>query len=264
MAAALLFSLNGIPLIYNGQEIGDPEYPYTAEYIFYPGYPINHDDPDNLFQYYSYLIHLRESLPALYGNNFKEVPVNPNNYIFGFRRWQGNQNVFCIINMGNSSVSAVLSLPVSNMNLDSSVTYYLTDMVNGEVFSGKPSILASLNIPVDKYTTRILLFADTAAIVTGINQKNNTNIPVAFGLSQNYPNPFNPATMINYSIPHNGNVSLKVYDILGKEITRLVSGIKSKGNYSVRFNGENLSSGIYFYRLEYEGKFITHKMILIK
>ena len=86
------------------------------------------------------------------------------------------------------------------------------------------------------------------------NEKNHNNQAsgnkTAFSLSQNYPNPFNPSTQISYNLPFEGIVSLKVYDMLGKEITTLVNGYVNAGKYTVSFNGPNLSSGIYFYVLK--------------
>lgn len=88
--------------------------------------------------------------------------------------------------------------------------------------------------------------------------------PVAFSLEQNYPNPFNPATMIKFSIPEASNVSLKIYDVLGNEVSNIVNGQLDAGQYEYNFNATNLSSGIYFYKLE-AGNFVdTKKMILIK
>ena len=77
----------------------------------------------------------------------------------------------------------------------------------------------------------------------------NEQIPGSFNLAQNYPNPFNPSTVINYSLPKNSIVSLKIFDILGNEVATLVSGNQIEGNYSVDFNGANIASGIYFYKL---------------
>jgi hypothetical protein len=83
-------------------------------------------------------------------------------------------------------------------------------------------------------------------------------------LAQNYPNPFNPSTTIKYSIPKQSNVTIKVFDVLGREVTTLVNKEQSQGNYEVDFDGTKLSSGIYFYRLQ-AGDFVeTKKMILIK
>ena len=91
-------------------------------------------------------------------------------------------------------------------------------------------------------------------------------IPAKFGISQNYPNPFNPSTVINYSIPQNSLVTLKVYDMSGKEVAVLVNGQSAPGNYSVNFNAKayNLSSGIYFYKIV-AGNFVNvKKLVLLK
>ncbi len=76
----------------------------------------------------------------------------------------------------------------------------------------------------------------------------NRDIP-KFSLGQNYPNPFNPVTMINFEMPSDGNMSLKVYDITGKEVITLAEGYKTRGSYSISFNGSGLSSGVYIYKL---------------
>jgi len=85
-----------------------------------------------------------------------------------------------------------------------------------------------------------------------------------FSLSQNYPNPFNPATIIKYSIAEPGLVSLKVYDVLGREVANLVNDFKSAGSYDITFNASGLASGVYMYKIE-SGSFVeSKKMILIK
>ncbi len=99
-------------------------------------------------------------------------------------------------------------------------------------------------------------------------EENNIYSATNFKLSQNYPNPFNPSTTIEYTIPQTESglldVSLKVYDILGREITSLVNAKQTAGNYTVRFNAENLPSGIYFYTLKAGNFSTTKKMILMK
>jgi hypothetical protein len=94
--------------------------------------------------------------------------------------------------------------------------------------------------------------------------QNISNIPKIFELNQNYPNPFNPSTTIKYALPKNEFVTIKVYDITGREIMRLVNEYKQAGYYSVNFNGSNLASGVYFYRIQ-AGDFISVKrMLMIK
>jgi Secretion system C-terminal sorting domain len=92
----------------------------------------------------------------------------------------------------------------------------------------------------------------------------NSQTPVSFKLSQNYPNPFNPTTKISYALPKSGLVTLRVYDILGKEVSVLVNEVKNAGNYSLDFNAAGLTSGIYFYKLESNGISDIKKMMLIK
>jgi len=93
---------------------------------------------------------------------------------------------------------------------------------------------------------------------------NTTNIPEIYVLNQNYPNPFNPVTQIRYGIPKKGLVTMRVYDVLGREVTKLVNEVKSPGSYIVDFDGSNLSSGVYFYKLEANGFSDVKKMLLIK
>ncbi len=90
------------------------------------------------------------------------------------------------------------------------------------------------------------------------------SVPQVFALEQNYPNPFNPSTKISYSIPTEGNVELKVYDILGNEVATLVNESKSPGNYSVTFDASALASGVYIYSLKANNLNQTKKMLLMK
>ena len=83
-------------------------------------------------------------------------------------------------------------------------------------------------------------------------------------LQQNYPNPFNPITTISFSLPEGMYVSLKIYNSIGKEISTIVSSYLSSGSHKFRWDGSNLSSGIYFYRLNYGRTFITKKLKLLK
>ena len=99
---------------------------------------------------------------------------------------------------------------------------------------------------------------------TGVNDHTQLNTPNSYSLAQNYPNPFNPTTTIKYTLQFSGRVTLKVYDILGKEVATLVNEEKPAGSYSVVFDAGKLASGIYFYKLQ-AGNFVaTRKMILLK
>jgi hypothetical protein len=94
--------------------------------------------------------------------------------------------------------------------------------------------------------------------------KANTVSPQEFSLTQNYPNPFNPMTHIDYSIPDEGLVELVVFDLFGRAIERLVCEIMEAGTYEMHFDGTNHPSGIYIYRLAWNGQITTRRMTLMK
>ncbi|MDR3627476.1 MAG: T9SS type A sorting domain-containing protein [Ignavibacteriaceae bacterium] len=98
---------------------------------------------------------------------------------------------------------------------------------------------------------------------TAVNSKDNAVIK-SFTLSQNYPNPFNPATVINYSVPKESHVTIKVFDILGREVASLVNEVKQSGSYSVKFDGSKLTSGIYLYKMQAGNFAVTKKLVLMK
>ena len=99
---------------------------------------------------------------------------------------------------------------------------------------------------------------------TIVTDLDDVTIPIEYSLEQNYPNPFNPSTTIEFSLPKTGNVTLKVFNVLGKEVASLINGQVESGKHKVNFDASNLNSGVYFYRID-AGNFIdTKKMILLK
>jgi hypothetical protein len=120
------------------------------------------------------------------------------------------------------------------------------------------------NVRFDGYTQlEAYIYGLTGEIPSSVTE-NEAQRPEKFVLQQNYPNPFNPSTTINFEIPKSGVVSLKVYDIYGREIATLVEGIKSAGSHTAELNGSNLSSGVYFARLRSNSFSQTIKLILAK
>ena len=114
------------------------------------------------------------------------------------------------------------------------------------------------------YTMKGCIISDTTYGQLLVSVQNSNQNLHSFHLSQNYPNPFNPITTISYQIPELSSVSLKVYDVLGDEVTTLINEEKPAGNYEVEFDGNNLTSGVYFYTLR-AGTFAeTEKMVLMK
>ncbi len=121
------------------------------------------------------------------------------------------------------------------------------------------------NLEAGSYTYRLVqIDLDGTRTESKVVNVEIHSIPAEYALMQNYPNPFNPSTEIEYSIPESGNVKLKVFNSLGQEVAVLKNGIEEAGVHKVNFNASNLSSGIYFYRLE-SGKYVNiRKMILLR
>jgi cyclomaltodextrinase len=272
MAAGLLFSLNGIPLIFNGQEIGAATHPYDAFQIFNRGATISSLDAYGLFPYYQHLCVIRRRFPALLGRGFQELAVTPSASAYAYRRWSDDQNVVVCINMASAGTAATVSIPVKQMSLDSAKTYFLTDLVDGTFISGTPSELATITVQLPPYTTRLFMLADSVVSITSVNPATASSIPGATVLAQNYPNPFNPVTTIRFDLSERGEVTLMVFDILGREVETLIKGERNAGRYTVQFHGSGLSSGVYFYRLQTHpaqggnssATSIVRKMLLLK
>jgi hypothetical protein len=155
-------------------------------------------------------------------------------------------------------------------------------------YSGALNTLTQVELDITSYANksanvkiRFRLTSDTKTVADGwyvddikitgksldrnivVNQVNN-NFPKNYSLGQNYPNPFNPVTRISFDIPKQEFVSLKIYDAIGREVNTLVNEVKVPGSYAVDFNGVELSSGVYYYKL-FSGDFVeTKKMVLLK
>lgn len=263
MAAALFFSLNGVPMLYNGQEIGYNTHPYSASYIFQRGKSIRSTDKTGLYDYYRYLISIRKKYPSLSSNWIRDVPVNPARYAYAYHRQSQDENLFGVINMTGESREIVLTLPLESINLDTNKIYYLSDVITGTVYSGFPGDFASANITIPGFTTFLFVLADTLTPVH-INPNTVPELPGKFMLHQNFPNPFNPVTFIGFELPEQGKADLVVYDLLGKEICVLVRKHLPAGFHRVAFNGHALPSGMYIYSLQFGENIINRKMVVVK
>jgi len=101
-------------------------------------------------------------------------------------------------------------------------------------------------------------------IITALDELDNANMPLEFKLYQNYPNPFNPSTKIKFALPKVETVTIEIYNIIGQNVKTLVNQSFPAGYHEVEFNGQNLSSGIYLYRIEAGKDQEVKKMVLIK
>lgn len=96
------------------------------------------------------------------------------------------------------------------------------------------------------------------------SSESHGEVPAAFALEPNYPNPFNPVTTIRYQLPEAGHVLLRVYDMLGREVAKLVDGVQPAGEHEVRFDASELGTGVYVYRLQAAGEMAAERMLVVK
>lgn len=163
------------------------------------------------------------------------IAVDKNDNVFA-SSW--NKGVFLKLNSSSGFTSTgLLSENVSSVSVDNSTGEIILGTSSGKIYKGSVS-------------------------VTDVNVYDQ--LPASFELSQNYPNPFNPSTMIRYQLPMSSDVSLKIYDILGKEVKTLVDQNQPAGSYEVRFDASQLATGVYIYRLSAGNFTSVKKMMLIK
>ncbi|HMQ70004.1 MAG TPA: T9SS type A sorting domain-containing protein [Ignavibacteria bacterium] len=159
------------------------------------------------------------------------------------------------------SVKDSKKLFVSSLHLsDGSIPFNSSEEIQEKISGGEFASISALknNLMIVYKVSDYIYAASKDMNKQGIT--NNAEIPVL----KNYPNPFNPATKIDFNIPADGFVRLSVFDISGRLVKELINGYQTKGDYQIGFNGSNLSSGVYLYKLEVAGKILVSKMTLLK
>ena len=151
MVAAMIFSLPGIPMLYNGQEIGKTGHPYEIDSVFERGKSINEMDNKGLFEYYQNLITLRKKYPALTGESFEEIPVTSEEGIISFRRWKDDQSFVVVLNLFGNDKEFTINL--EDLLMDENK---VRDVLSEERFDIDDS--GSANIPMEGYSARWLIF----------------------------------------------------------------------------------------------------------
>ena len=255
LAASILLTLPGVPLIYAGQETGE----VTQRDM------ISWNDKFNLQVYYQKLILARDKYPALQQGKFVNLTNSSPDSVYSYLRMSGGSRAIIINNVFGNNIHLSVSIPLDSLNLDAGKEWYLNDILNGTSVQIEPSSFSNYSVDLVPYESRIIILDNSP--LTEVNEK--LQQPLSYKLLQNYPNPFNPTTTIMYEIPSTGKVTLEIYDILGRRVATLVNNVQRQGRYNIIWNGRNsagqtVSSGVYFYRLQ-SGNFINiKKMIMLK
>jgi len=222
--------------------------------------PLSFMDNGSMKTYYSYMKDIKVSV-----SNDGSTWTEPYNITNTPNRDEGEVSVYRdVIDNKIHLVYSEDKLPGSDDNLSK------VDEYEDNYIKNWPAIEGHFSVPIRKETTEqvLIIYREfDLSLITDV--KTNNNLPNEFALFQNYPNPFNPSTTIKYSIPtvetgHAPSVLLKIYDILGREVTTLVNKQQKPGNYEVSFDASQLSSGTYFYRLISGQYSETKKMMILK
>ncbi len=248
--AVLSAVVNGIPLIYSGQEAGLNKRLLFFDKDFIPW------QPHPFAGLYSKLLQLKRGNKALWngsnGSGAIRVNTSDNTSVYSFRREKDDDKIFGVFNLTNQTKTFMIT---DNLYFENYIEVFNSDTVT---FSpGAQFTLGSWGYK---------LYRKGGSISSS---ENIISAPDNYLLSQNYPNPFNPSTAISYSVPVKSNVTIKIFDILGNKIQTLIEEDTPAGIHKVLWNAAAIPSGVYFYQLTAvpEGRhtFIqTRKMILIK
>ena len=218
------------------------------------------DDSDNLYVANFNDNNIFKITPSGEMSLFASLPGNNSGYITyangyfysaGFR----SHKIFKISLEGEVSELAGTGVPGFQDGAPEQAQFNLPNGIAASITGDTLFIADAVNRSI-----RIIDLVDATTDIRTISH----NLPTEFRLEQNFPNPFNPTSQINYSIAENVFVSIKVFDILGKEVATLVNELQSAGEYSTFLNANNLTSGVYFYTLTAGGYLQTKKLLVLK
>lgn len=268
----------GMPEVYSGQEVGwglgITNYDQRRRGV------INWAGPQAqiLMPHYQKLAQIRKQYPAFTSQQMVRVNTDFGG-VYAYTRPYPGQNGVVIANLEGVARTVTVTLtsggtPPSVEGVSDGVQYQASDLYNATystvTFSGG---IASLVVNLPAYAVGVFVIDAVQRTLelpplTAVKEE-APNVPKEMSLEQNYPNPFNPSTSMRFQVPNAGAVTLKVYDVVGREIATLVDQEMSVGTFSVVWNGCNsagaqVGSGVYFYRLQSSGHSLTKRMLLLK
>ena len=256
LAATFFITVPGPKMIWMGGELGyDVSRDYngrTGEKPFAWDY-FSNADRKSLFNVFAGLNRLKKAFPVFSSNNFSI------NVSAAAKSIHINDNSMNVTILGNFDVVPQNITPTFQ-NIGSWYEFFTGDTLD------VTAVDTQINFQPGEYRLYTSKKIPRLDIITDVQNKNDQTIPKEFSLKQNYPNPFNPSTVISYQLSVGSYVTLKVYDILGREVATLVNEFKQAGSYNSQFSilNSQLPSGVYLYRITAGGFVQTKKMILLK
>ncbi len=287
--AATLFTAPGIPMVYAGQEVGFGN--GIGDFDGKRG-KVNFNDPDKsvVQKFYQKLCYIRTSFPAFWTQRL--IRLNQaNNDIYVFSRPFTDENAIGAVNFSSAPRNVTVTLNASTVEFSGGITAgkslvlseLLTGVANTIMADASGSATLSLNLPA--YGAVVYIVANEPKsitvpdIPTRVEESNEASIPQQFTLHQNFPNPFsngalsrsagNPETTIRFELPRQAEVKLRIFNLLGEEVTILVQQKMSAGTHTLIWNGRNafgefVGSGIYLLRLEAGSEVAVKKIAVVR
>ena len=239
----------------------------TSNWTFGTGWGLNTSyshTPSHSFAYPNYAANVNSSMSLNFLLNLSSYPVAYLEYWQRYDVESGYDYCYVEVSRDNGSTWQQVASYTGTNNTWTKQSFNISSMV-----SSSSNVRIRFRLTSDAGAQSTGWYVDDIKITNyqgpATYVENNSGlIPKKFTLEQNYPNPFNPATQINYSVAKSGFVKISIFDILGREVQVLVNETKTPGYYSVDFNGTNLSSGMYFYKMETSEFTDIKKMSLVK
>jgi cyclomaltodextrinase len=297
--ASVLFTAPGFPMIWNGQEVGwgygitGPKEARIRSIINW-----DYQGKDLLSPHYQVLAHIRAQFPAFTQHkkdtngdgsvtsadvsDFVRVS-STNGDVYAFTRPYQDQNGLTVVNIAETDQQTVLNLTGTTMlafqgGLQPGEQVYLNNLYANTRVQVAAEELDSLVVSLPAFGSAIYTVSRTpdSLVIPNpiVDVRPDESLPEVYDLEQNFPNPFNPTTVIRFQLARAGAASLKVYDILGREVVTLVEKELTAGTHDVTWNGRNaagtdVGTGVYFYRLEAAGDngqhiVFTRKLVLVR
>ncbi len=274
--ASTIFTIPGIPMIWNGQEVGKGYGDNNLDSRRRGIIDWNYQGKTLLLPHYQRLAQIRGQFKAFSTHLFSRINSS-DGLVYAFTRPCAREDGIVAVNFGSSSSDVTLSFSVSDLGgwVNEGGSYIASDLYNGgtdtvRITGGS----ASMNLTLPPYGTAIFVLADSARHVylpplNGIESHLTVDPLETFTLHQNYPNPFNPTTTIRFDVPRPARVYIRIFNVLGEEIADVADGFYTAGVHQVVWDGRthygrSAGSGVYFVRVE-SGTFTdTKKIILLK
>lgn len=241
VAAALILTIPGIPLIYAGQEVGETSQRGTIDW----------SDPHGLRSYYKKLVSTRTSYPVFSSDEIQQVTSSSGNNLFAYIRTSNDSENTGLVTLNFSDENLNSTVYIPDLGLEAGVNYFANEFTGNTSISVTAASLDSFQVSLAPYESKVWLISkQKITSITEDESEPDAVIPEEFNLNQNYPNPFNGSTNIRFSIRETSQVKLEIYSVTGRLVATLNNGLLSPGNYIRIWNGKSdsgrtVSSGIY-------------------